>query len=175
MKKLFHILFDTVWGPVALWALATTIFMPTVTIDLCCSDSHPLVILFAFVLFVLPATVIAIAAFVRSIVLRHWGRAILQLGWGVTAFGYACLAMIFTLGWAMDIEHPSHLWDLLLSFAPAIVIAIFAFVRISSAPRRRHRHRFRLHPSSPSSPAAPASPSSPSSPSRILDSQPPAP
>ena len=106
MKRLFHILFDTVWGPVALWALAATIFVATVTIDLFDFEFHPLAILLPFVLFVLPATVIAISAFVRSIVLRHWGRAILQLGWGVTAFGYACLAMIFTLFWIADIKYP---------------------------------------------------------------------
>ena len=164
MKKLLHILFDTVWGPVGLWALAATLFVATVRIDIFCFELHPLGILLPFALFVLPATVVAMAAFVRSLVLRHWGRAILQLGWGATVFGYACLAMLFTLGWAMDIEHPSPPWDLLLPFASAIVIASFAFVRISSAPRRRHRHRFSPPPSSPSGT---------SSPSSLPDSQPP--
>ena len=106
VKKLLSILLDTAWGPVTLWALAATLFVASVTLDVVCFDFHPLGFLLPFVLFVLPATVVAIAAFVRSIVLRHWGRAILQLGWGFTAFGYACIALLFVPCLALEIKYP---------------------------------------------------------------------
>ena len=71
MKKLFHILFDTAWGPAVAWLVVSVLACLAFTL---LQTSN-----FLVVLPVLLAALVVLAAFVLSLVRRHWLRALLQL------------------------------------------------------------------------------------------------
>ena len=93
-NRFFRLLLDSVWFPAVAWVVSTWLFlgvglvvlMSNLTRDL--APGHWLangLLAFAALLLVVVATVTGLVAFVRSLLGRRWGRAALQLLFGVVA------------------------------------------------------------------------------------------
>lgn len=80
MKKLFHILFDTAWGPAAAWVVAGVL---TGGASNACAvhpgDPRSTMLLVLVCLPLLLAALVALGAFVRSLLRRRFLHALLQI------------------------------------------------------------------------------------------------
>ena len=131
MKKFFRILFDTAWGPAAIWLLGVAaahllLLAGFLLQDLLGAKFPDIVAILLFWPPVLISTCAAIAAFIRSLRQRRWKRAAAQTAFGIVAlFAGIYLAVVCHLAlFPLLSEAPS------IPAAPPTLFAVEARRRI---------------------------------------------